>query len=58
MTIEQTVEMLTIDVPREIPEGGTILAFTPAWESLAACLRGALGDADFDSPRADTPQSE
>ena len=35
MTIEQTVELpashrLTIDVPREIPAGRTILAFTPA----------------------------
>ncbi|GHU72901.1 hypothetical protein FACS189450_11590 [Spirochaetia bacterium] len=35
MTIEQTVEIpashrLTIDVPRDIPTGRTILAFTPA----------------------------
>ena len=35
MTIEQTVEIpashrLTIDVPREVPAGRTILAFTPA----------------------------
>ncbi|GHU18454.1 hypothetical protein FACS1894163_10470 [Spirochaetia bacterium] len=35
MTIEQTVEIplnhrLTIDVPRDIPAGKTILAFTPA----------------------------
>jgi len=35
MTIEQTVEVpashrLTIDVPREIPVGRTIIAFTPA----------------------------
>ncbi|GHV76872.1 hypothetical protein AGMMS49942_16930 [Spirochaetia bacterium] len=35
MTIEQTVDVpashrLTIDVPRDIPAGRTILAFTPA----------------------------
>jgi hypothetical protein len=35
MTITQTVEVpashrLTIDVPREVPEGPTVLAFTPA----------------------------
>jgi hypothetical protein len=35
MTVEQIVEIpasrrLTIEVPREIPEGRTILAFTPA----------------------------
>ena len=35
MTVEQTIEVpashrLTIDVPREIPAGRTIIAFTPA----------------------------
>ena len=35
MTITQTVEIpashkLTIDVPREVPEGPVVLAFTPA----------------------------
>ena len=35
MTVTQTVEIpashrLTIDVPREVPEGPTVLAFTPA----------------------------
>jgi hypothetical protein len=35
MTIEQTIEVpasrrITIDVPREIPVGKTIIAFTPA----------------------------
>ena len=35
MTIEQTVEIpanhrLTLDVPREIPAGRAVLAFTPA----------------------------
>jgi hypothetical protein len=35
MTITQTVEIpadhrLTIDVPREVPEGPTVLTFTPA----------------------------
>ena len=35
MTIEQTVEIppsrrITIDVPREVPEGPVILTFTPA----------------------------
>ena len=39
MTIEQTVEIpashrLTIDVPREIPAGRAILAFTPAKEII------------------------
>jgi len=38
MTIEQTIEVpasrrLTIDVPREIPVGKTIIAFTPATDS-------------------------
>ena len=38
MTIEQTVEVpanrrLTIDVPREIPVGRTIIAFTPATDT-------------------------
>ena len=35
MTITQTVDIpdsrrLTIDVPREVPEGKVVLAFTPA----------------------------
>jgi len=39
MVIEQTVEVpinhrLTIDVPREIPAGRTIIAFTPAIKSV------------------------
>ena len=38
MTITQTVDIpadrrITIDVPREIPEGKTIIAFTPVDES-------------------------
>ena len=40
MTITQTVEIpanrrITIDVPREVPVGRTILAFTPASEAAA-----------------------
>jgi len=40
MTIQQTVEIpvnhrLTIDVPREIPAGRAILAFTPALNQRA-----------------------
>jgi len=42
MTIEQTVEVpasrrLTIDVPREIPVGRTIIAFTPAADTNDEC---------------------
>jgi hypothetical protein len=42
MTIEQTVEVpasrrLTIDVPREIPVGRTIIAFTPAADTAGEC---------------------
>ncbi|MDR1447263.1 MAG: hypothetical protein LBI90_10260 [Treponema sp.] len=38
MTIEQTVEIpanhrLTIEVPREVPAGPVVLAFTPAGEA-------------------------
>jgi hypothetical protein len=41
MTVTQTVEIpvsrrLTIDVPREVPLGRTILTFTPATEPKAA----------------------
>jgi len=41
MTIEQTVNIpeshrLTIDVPREVPAGPVILAFTPASASLGS----------------------
>ena len=67
MMIEQTVEVpvshrLTIDVPREIPAGPTILAFrpatvqkadkakekhgTPITDRLAGCLAG-VGDIDI-----------
>jgi hypothetical protein len=42
MTIEQTVEVpasrrLTIDVPREVPVGRTIIAFTPAVDTNDEC---------------------
>jgi hypothetical protein len=45
MTVTQTVEIpasrrLTIDVPREIPLGRTILTFTPAIEQKAAAEDG------------------
>jgi hypothetical protein len=41
MTIEQTVEIpadrrLIIDVPREVPVGKTVLAFTPVFETAAS----------------------
>jgi hypothetical protein len=41
MSITQTVEIpanhrLTIEVPREVPEGRAILTFTPATERIAA----------------------
>jgi hypothetical protein len=45
MSITQTVEVpashrLTIDVPREVPAGKTILTFTPAVEQKAAAEDG------------------
>jgi hypothetical protein len=41
MTVTQTVEIpadhrLVIDVPREVPAGRAVLAFTPATERIAA----------------------
>jgi hypothetical protein len=57
MTIEQTVEIpadhrLTLEVPREIPEGRAVIAFTPA----SADLRSV----DFQSaaPAGETPDDE
>ena len=71
MMIEQTVEVpvshrLTIDVPREIPAGPTILAFrpmtvqkldkakpkheTPITDRLAGCLAG-IGDINIEEIR-------
>jgi len=71
MMIEQTVEVpvnhrLTIDVPREIPAGPTILAFrpvtvqktdktrqkhgTPITDRLAGCIAG-IGDIDIEEIR-------
>ena len=64
MTITQTVEIpashrLTIDVPREIPVGPTVLAFTPAKteqikERGFGCAKGQFHMADdFDAPLED-----
>jgi len=69
MIIEQTIEVpinhrLTIDIPREIPAGPTVLAFrpvqrgdkakekhgTPITDRLAGCLAG-IGDIDIDEIR-------
>jgi hypothetical protein len=49
MTVTQTVEIpdshrLTIDVPREVPAGRVILAFTPAVEPKAADNDGLYPD--------------
>jgi hypothetical protein len=49
MTVTQTVEIpashrLTIDVPREVPAGRVILAFTPATEPKAADDDGLYPD--------------
>jgi hypothetical protein len=45
MTVTQTVEIpashrLTIEVPREVPEGTVVLTFTPAVTSTNRWLRG------------------
>ena len=64
MTIEQIVEIpanrrLTIEVPREIPAGRTILAFTPVKteqikERGFGCAKGQFRMAeDFDAPLED-----
>jgi hypothetical protein len=66
MSITQTVEVpashrLTIDVPREIPAGETILTFTPKAEPPKSGERGGFGCVkgdywmadDFDAPLDD-----
>ena len=64
MTIEKTVEIpashrITIDVPREVPEGPVILTFTPKGEKpkkerVFGCSKGKyrMSD-DFDAPLED-----
>jgi hypothetical protein len=65
MSITQTVDIpashrLTIDVPREVPEGPVILTFTPKTASENGqrggfgCLKGQIWMADdFDAPLED-----
>ena len=64
MTITQTVEIpanrrLTIDVPRDVPVGRTILAFTPIGTEVKkirifGCAKGQFKMAeDFDEPLDD-----
>ena len=66
MTITQTVDIpadyrLTIDVPREIPQGRTILTFTPTAAEqgqkkvpVFGCAKGQFKmAADFDEPLED-----
>ena len=63
MTIEQTVEIpashrLTIEVPRTVPAGRTIIAFTPKplapGERVFGCAKGQFRMADdFDAPLDD-----
>ena len=64
MCITQTVEIpdshrLTIDVPREVPEGPVVLTFTPAEtelkkERVFGCSKGKYRMADdFDAPLED-----
>ena len=53
MTITQTVEIpenrrLIIDVPREVPTGRTVLAFTPASELWPQDQRTAAAENSFD----------
>jgi len=64
MTMTQTVNIpadhrLVIDVPREVPEGPTVIAFTPAKaerikERGFGCAKGQFRMAeDFDAPLED-----
>jgi hypothetical protein len=64
MTVTQTVDIpashrLTIDVPREVPAGRTVLAFTPAETEqkktpVFGCAKGQFRMADdFDAPLED-----
>jgi len=64
MSVTQTVEIpashqLTIEVPREVPAGKTILTFTPAEtehkkERVFGCAKGQFHMAeDFDAPLED-----
>jgi len=50
MTVTQTVEIpashrLVIDVPREVPAGSTVLAFTPAKKPVVGKTNRTLADA-------------
>jgi len=50
MTVTQTVEIpasrrLTIDVPREVPTGTTVIAFTPAAKPAVGKTNRTLEDA-------------
>ncbi|MDR0312910.1 MAG: hypothetical protein LBI14_04875 [Treponema sp.] len=56
MSITQTVEIpashrLTIDVPREVPEGRTILTFTPAHQVEECPICAAHRDPVTGNPR-------
>jgi hypothetical protein len=64
MSVTQTVEIptshrLTIEVPREVPPGRTILTFTPAETArektpVFGCAKGQFHMADdFDAPLED-----
>ena len=64
MTITQTVDIpeshrLVVDVPREVPAGRTVLAFTPATTEpqkvpVFGCSKGKYRMADdFDEPLED-----
>ena len=64
MTITQTVDIpadrrITIDVPQEVPEGRTILTFTPVGTEpkkvpVFGCAKGQFKmAADFDEPLED-----
>jgi hypothetical protein len=63
MSVTQTVAIpashrLTIDVPREVPEGSVILTFTPKGEPIKerkfGCSKGKYRMADdFDAPLED-----
>jgi hypothetical protein len=64
MTVTQTVDIpadrrITLEVPREVPEGRTILTFTPAETPrektpVFGCAKGQFRMADdFDAPLED-----
>jgi hypothetical protein len=51
MTIKQTIDIptnhrITLDVPREVPAGATIITFTPAPKETASITKQTRGERD------------